>query len=982
MKNKKALIFIALIGGGVFVVWLLGVREGESLLGGHRVKPQASENGESPFKNTPPGADVSLKDAVIPVHSPSKDDPNVLVKRYVIHIGETVGEVSRRTHAKRAQIEIYNGEPKPNEKMVAKVKSDEAELDFAGPPDAAAGFRDTALETMSLKGNVVVDYLDDQGNSQARLDCEQLDVTDVIFHVPGRAIVTQEGMRVEGDGLVYHKDTGAFSFEKNCHVEGTQFGLPVPGASDVAGATADASVPKTLKTIDCRGPLTFTPADKSKKKEKRVETAPPGGGAIPTDQNFGSLDGGLLTFHDDVVGKQEGSTLTAQVLEVTLTSAPETEPKTEGGEKKKSSMQVNHAVATGTPGKPAVLDDPQGRLEGGVLILDRGEAGQVVVLQNDARIVNAKMGGAGGAEKLLNAGARTEIRFHPDTGAGKDAGALAQGLGSAKTVRLELKDDAWLETRGATPADDLHIEGQRLDLEFAKSGDTEESLQLRNLTATGNAKGVIPQGTFTGDEIVVAPREGATDSQDFTIAIQPNPSVELASDLPGGGKRAVRVECTGRLDYTPPGAKDVGGVAIFTGKNNLTVKENDVVTSTLDAAKSLTIELNPDGEQEALKSMIAVGDVHFDSPQQRIKGVGDRLKLEPGSKGSQTFTLYGAPAVARATDTSGKENVVDAQEIQFDPDAGKMHALRDVHASFVGLALAQSDAGGTTSESDAPGALACEDLTVYVPADGGPTTLEARTKVKFDDPGRAISARSQALHYSEATKVAIFDGPQDDPAEVTRTVPATADQGARTLTVAGPRIILEQETSVLTCPIRGRVTIWREAPPGAKGVKDQRISAWSSGPVRYVSDRLILRDEVVVGFDEDDREVRSLRSDLATVYFAEKADAKPSADAANGGLGGPGGGIDRIVAEGRVHMEQRDRNKDGKLSRELLADGQSFEWIGGAKEEVMILIGSSPQSTVIETRGARRLRYDADRFVMHNASEEIEAENGRMTFID
>ncbi len=979
MRHKKLVIFVALIAGGVFVVWLLGVREGENLLGGRR-RPPATSNGPSPFENRDPNADVALRDATIPVHSPSKDDPNVMVLRYVIRIGETVGDVARRTHAKRVNIDLYNGKPKPEERAVAKVKSDEAELVFATAPDATTGFRDAALETMSLQKNVVVDYLDDQGNAQARLDCDQLDVTDTIFHVPGHAIVTQEGMRVEGDGLVYHKDGGAFSFEKNVHVEGTQFGLPTPTAS----TAGDATETKTLKTIDCKGVMTFVPSDKKREKsESAPKSVADAGGAIPTDANFGSLKGGVLTFHDDVVGKQETSTLTAQVLEVTLSSAPPV--KSSSGDsnataKKASGMQVNHAVATGASGRPAVLDDPQGRLEGEVLILDRGAEGQVVVLQKSAKILNARMGGTGDASKVLNAGASTEIRFHPDS-VGNGEATAAGGLGSAQKVRLELKDDAWLETKGAQPSDDLHIEGQRLDLEFAKTGGASDSLQLRHLTATGGAKGVIPQGTFTGDEIVVAPKEAAPDqapgdSQDFVIHIQPNPAVQLVSDLPGGGKREVHVASTGRLDYQPATSDTQGGVATFTGKTNLTVAENGAITSTLDATKSLTIELNPDGSSEALKSMVAVGDVHFDSPQQRIKGVGDRLRLEPGSKGSQTFNLYGAPAVAYATDAGGKENVVHANEVRFDPDEGTMHALGNVDARFTGIALAQPDAGSAPAANQ--GTLRCEDLTVFVPADGGPTTLIAKTHVRFDDPDHAIFAKSAEMHYSEATKIATFDGPPDDQAEVTRTVAATADAAARSLTVAGPRIILDQVTSILTCPIRGRVTIDRGAAKGVKGAKDQRISAWSDGPVRYVNDRLILRDNVVVAFDEDDTEVRSLRADLATVYFAEKAGSAdaPVASSDPSGLGGVGGtGVDRILAEGRVHLEQ-------SVPNDLIADGQSLEWIGSDQDETTILVGTSPKSTVIQRMGKQRLRYDADRFVMHNTTGAIETENGFMTFID
>ncbi len=972
MNLRLVVRFMLVLFSGVVLVWIFGVQSGEDLLGRRvareRAEGSASTAAVETSANGEPRADVSLTDAVIPVREALEDDPSVHVLKYTISIGATKSGPSKRMPAEDVRIDIYNKKPKPDERVVARVHGDRATLLFLTPPDVTGGFRDAAIDAMTLYENVLVEYLDEAGRTMTTLETAELDLSDQSFRSNARCTIRQEGLEIHGDGLAYDKKSGSFSFEKNVFVEGTRFGLPDETSGRDPSETGVAPAPETVRTITCDGRFTFVP-------DEPAEAGDPGGDGGnegSSHEQLASIGGGVLTFRDRVVGKQAGSTLNCELLEISLDKAA---PRSNGeatDEDEDASLDISQVVATGTAARPAVLVDARGTIRGETLTLVKTDDGQVLTVVGDPQIADARLGDDG---TIISAGAKREIRLRPkpvtqdvatnDPDPGSDV-AMAE-----RTV-LELRVGAFLETKSAAPENDFRIDGDEIDVEFARAAPPDEgpaatsSLELLGLRSTGGARGTFAGGGFTGDVIEATPVASGGGTSQFQIDVFPNPVVRLDTPPAKEGQKAravvIRTE-DGKLTYTPPDAPSDPTHAVFTGATTLTMREGDALLSTLTAQRTMTIEMTSDADETGLAALVAEGDVHFDSVEEGVVGDGDRLTLVPTSDGRQRVVLSGRPAIARTIDpsTGTPDKRVAARSITFDPETGRLHAVEEVEA-LAGLKLSVEGPGAAHDEGP-PGVLKCDELELLA-REGTETILVATSRVVFDDPAKGLVAQGSRLVYRESQGFATLHGDGERFASVTRTE-AGADGAAesRHVTIHGPTIVLDQQTGSLHCPAAGTVTLVR---PKSDTQKELRVVARSVGPIRYENGRLILTVDVAIGFAEDDRETRALLCDQATVLFAEASDG----ESANGM-----GGLDKIIAVGRVHMEQTE-------PRALIAEGQRLEWTLLENDEEIFLSGSDPQCWVVGLLGDRDVRDEADWFRLRKNSEEVQAENGHTVFVD
>ncbi|MBI4881367.1 MAG: hypothetical protein HY812_17155 [Planctomycetes bacterium] len=1025
--RRRWVRFALLLAVGLIAVWVLGVRSGETFFGRRqeRVKVDPEEARRVRESQTGSDVDVALTGAMIPIREELADQPGVLVLKYGIHIGHSASGGSKRMPAEDVIVDIYNKKPPPDERIVARASGDEALIEFQSAPDAKAGFRDTVIEGMTFLKNTRVEYLDEAGQPATTMTSEQLQVTEERFRVPGHAVITQEGLKVEGDVLSYEKATGAFEFEQNVKVEGTRFALPETGAAEEEPATeekpaveGEPPAVETVTTVSCDGRFTYLPAEDES-----------GGAAITGKQDaaeaLGKVKGGLLTFRENVTGRQDQSTLLCEELEINIESVKEPEgAKPEEKKEDKERLEVTRVIARGAPGRPALLKDPQGTLEGETLTMVKTEAGQVVTLLGEPRIHDATFGGPkptetgaapeeGAAEAeegaaappesralTFSAGARRQIQLRP---AAPPPGEAPQAKGAEKTrkILLELEDTAFLETKSDTPENDFRIEGHRLHLDVLQTEKetpegTATDMRLERLLATGAARGLFSGGVFTGDQVEAFPRAGSTDSSQFEIHVSPNPDVFLVSKLEGetAGERRVRIRSDkGELTYVPAATEEEKTQAVFTGPTLLTVEEAGQLTTTLNADTRVTVVLDTAAGEggDALSSMVAEGNVSFENVPQGVTGTGERLTLVPTEAGRYRFRLSGSaerPAVAHSAAEGEASRDVAALDIDFDPDSGRLNAKGRVEARGTGLSLGE-DMGPALAEAQVtadPSVLKCEDLQVFSDESGG-SVVEARTDVRFEDPARRLSATADQLFYEETAGKARLLGREYEPAFVTRgAAPGSDGRPPRTVSIGGPEVLLDQASNTLTCERNGVVRLVR---PEFEGAKEQRVDGRSAGPVRYFQDRLVLQQDVVVGFAEDGVETRALWCDLATVLFSEQEPEAPAEESAAegetagaeaaGAVAAPGSaredsGFDRLVAEGRIHFEET-------APREMIAEGQRLEWIMNEADEVLILSGTNPQCWIVGLLGDKDFRDEADWFRLHRISNEVQAENGRTVFI-
>lgn len=990
MNVRPVVRFGLVLFGGVVLVWIFGVGAGEGLLGKRQdriaVDDTDRETAHVPGRGTSDETDVALTDAVIPVREELADQPGIVVRKYAIHIGRTESGGSKKMPAERVRIDIYNKKPLPEERLIARVRGDLGTLYFATAPDAAAGFRDAQINTMTIEKNVLVEYLDETGATVTTMKSERLDLAESSFEVPGYALIEQVGMTLEGEHLLYDKSSGSFSFERNVRVAGTRFGLPDPSGaaaskqeeSDSSGAVG-VDDPPVEKTITCDGRFTFVPAEDDGTKAARPDD----------DETIAKLGGGLLTFRDNVVGSQADSELRCNELEITLENGPPTEDGEAGA------LEVSNVLAKGLPSAPAILANPQGTLVGATLhLVKTDDGGQIVTLDGRPAIRDASFGGdaAGAGATRFDAGAKSRIVVRPrpvdpEADPAGDASSDPAAPDAVAATVLELRDDAFLETASAEEGKRFRIEGHAIDLEFLErsvappegepsDGAPEKEFRLEKLVGTGDARGVFAGGTFRGDVILAVPIELDDGTSNFDVTVSPNPVVTIVQAAADDGPETlITIESTdGRLKYTPASSADAPTRAVFHAASApilLRVEEAGVVTTTLEAYRTVEIDLG--GGEDALQSLVATGQVVFHSLDQGVSGTGDRLTLLPVADGKRKFLLSGSLATAKLDDEERGKRAVRARTIEFDPETGALHAKGEVEATVAGLAITGDSGpmGGEAPAGDAadPGVLHCREMTLTTRESDGATLLNAWGDVRFEEPARDLLATCDRLIYDESTGFARLFAGGTEPATVTRSTPTVEGSSPRTVGVSGPEIVLEQQSGVLTCPDRGIVTLVRPTPDGEG---ETRVVARSRGPVRYVEDRLVLQDDVVVGFEEDGAEVRALWCDVCTVFFRSK-DAPPRDDSSE--TASDTAGLDRIVAEGRVHLEQT-------APRALTAEGERLEWTLSEDDEVMFLSGTDPQCWVIGLLGDRNVRDEADWFRLRKNSDEVEAKNGRTVFIE
>ena len=134
------------------------------------------------------------------------------------------------------------------------------------------------------------------------------------------------------------------------------------------------------------------------------------------------------------------------------------------------------------------------------------------------------------------------------------------------------------------------------------------------------------------------------------------------------------------------------------------------------------------------------------------------------------------------------------------------------------------------------------------------------------------------------------------------------------------------DSGELDCPDNGEMVLTRGATENAG---ETTVVARSVGPIAYRAEKLTLEQRVVVTFQEDGVERRALWCDTATVLFRED----------DGGDGASGGtsmaGLDKLIAVGRVHIEQSE-------PRPLIGEGQTLEWWVEGDDQVMLLKGLRP----------------------------------------
>ncbi len=834
MNLRVVVRFALVLFGGVVLVWIFGVDADEGLLGKRKERIAVDDGGA---RTTIPGAgtsretDVALTDAVIPVREELEDQPGVLVQKYSIHIGRTESAGAKKMPAEKVRIDIYNKKPPPEERQIARVHGDVGTLYFATAPDAAAGFRDAAVHTMTLERNVLVEYLDEEGEVVTTMRSERLDLAESSFDVPDRARIEQVGMTIEGDGLHYDKSSGSFSLDRNVVVTGTRFGLPEAAAEDAREEDRPEDVTPSVKTIRCKGRFSFVPAEDD-----------PDAPARGDDEQLATLGGGLLTFREEVVGSQDDSELRCDELEITLEDVP---PSTPGG---KGTLEVTNVLAKGTPSSPAILTNPQGTLVGETLHLVETEDGQIVTLDGRPEIRDAAFGGdSGEGATTFDAGARSRIVVRPRPAPADEPAPGGDDVATDSSARvLELRDDAFLETNSADAGKRFRIEGHAIDLEFGEravaaadpGAPPEKELRLERLVGTGDARGEFAGGTFRGDVVLAVPVTAEDGTSNFAVTVSPNPTVTIVEPATESRPETrVTIESKdGTLTYTPPAGPDDPTRAVFLAGAepvDLRVEEGGRLTTTLLAHRSIEVDLG--AGEDALRALVATGDVSFRSVDQGVTGDGERLRLLPAGQGKRKFALTGAPATARLEDDAKGRREVMAPSIGFDPETGELLAEGGFEATVAGLAIAGDDGpmGGAAGDA-APGQLSGRRMRLTTRKSDGSTLLHATGDVRFEEPERDLVATSDRLDYDEATGLAELRSDGDTPASVTRSSPAQDGAPPETVGVTGPLILLAQETGTLTCPDRGVVTLLR---PAHAGQSEIRVVARSRGPVRYRSAR-------------------------------------------------------------------------------------------------------------------------------------------------
>lgn len=1015
MMGRRLLLLACLLAVGIFLVWMLGVKSGESMLGGRRVTALSKDESPAPDDRATDASDrtgqTGVREAEIPIREPLAGRPDVRVLKYVIHLGETVGGIAKQTEVKRVRVDVYNKKPEPDQKLEATITGDHGVLNFTRAPDANEAFRNAEIESMKLDQNVVVDYLDNEGKPATTLKSSNLDVSEQRFHVDGFFTIDQPGAHVEGQDLTYDKGTGVIQIERQVKTEGERFELPSatigkeperatkPKEAERAPAVASAPPVKTVITCDAR--FTFVPdkeaaSAKSDHKEKAPKEKPPAGDDA-AGQMFASLRGGLLTYRENVVAIKADTRIDCQQLDLTMTQTPDASA---GAAKKKSKPGISHVLAQGGPGTPARASGPQGIFDGATIRMEKTPAGNIITLNGDTHVKDGRLSSDVDDPSRISAAAKTLMRFRPVAEAeSTHATPLDPNAAPAASQHLvlDLQDEAWLSRESGDPAQDFRIDGDALELTFAmgpaKTGGS-GSATLEKLVSTGTSKAKFAQSTVTGDNLVMTPSARAPSAADapktddaphFKLEVWPNPDASLSEVAADGTRRTNHIfaPVAGHLTLTPP-AKEGDGMTIeFTGATTMEEHQGETLTKRLTASRSLEIEMAPEraatdgggggdaGGESGLKRLDADGDVVFKSVADGIEGSGDHLEFTPDAAGKGPFVLQGGPARATAKGSDGRDQKIDARRIEIDPDTRGVVADGKVEATFVGMGVAAAapatDAAPPPDDPNSTGVLQCDHLVLAPSPDGNETIADATGRITYLDKGQGLLATGHTMHLEKSTGVVVLRGTDGDDASVERSDDlGAAEPAINSVKIMGPRIDLDQRTNGLVCRDGGHVVMVK---PGQNGVTRSTVFARSNGPLRYENDTLRLFHGVTVSTEEDGVETNALTTDQADVFFTPKgsevvegpAPAKRGSDAF---------GFDRLEAHGRVHLEQRG-------AQPVVAEGQFLEWTFKNSDEVMHLVGVSPQSWITGISGKRDTRTYADSFIWDRGTNTLIADNLR-----
>lgn len=997
MLGRRLILLSCLLAGGVAIVWLFGVDEGESLLRAGRSPGSADSKepvveaaehspstarAETDDPQTPGAKSLAVGNARIPIREGLTDRPDIRVLKYLILIGSSDGAIGRRVRASDVRIEVYNKKPDPESKKVAVITGGNAEIEFSEPPDPNTGFRDARLLSMSLRSGNRIEYLDESEAPIAVLQNDDLHLTDDEITGEGPCTIDLKGLLVSGTGLRYDRVGGGLELHRDIVIRGRSFELPSRKVQEAAAPASsdEPSEDEPEKTIACTGPFTFQP----KKAEDR--------GAGAADAEISSLlSEGTMSFHGSVVATQgDRSRLECEDLEIVLDESAPAAPAAVPGAAAENKLNVSRMFARGSSTKPCVLDDSMGKFVAETLLQEEKPDGTWVTLNGHPRVEDASLAASDGATEPQEAGpsfdasASRQIRLRPGAPPEATPGA-APGAPIGRRFLVEIDGDAKLSAAGLSGDETVDLSAEMIEMHLASAppaaeGDAnakaESGAGLERLLARGDATGTLSKGVFRGDRIELVPvSTGSAEANEspFRLSIEPNPDVRfvLSPGTDESPPQDARFKTeNGRFDWMPATAAAPAS-AVFTGPTALDLTEGGTVTTRLNAAESIELVLSEVDGKQGISSLVARGAVSFQDQNAGLAGSGREMTLEPREGRQGRMRLFGSPAKAEIRDPDGKTQVVEANRIAVDPEDGSLEAEDSVVVRLSGLGLAGGDRAATApARPDAPPArLMCQFLDVRRD-ETGRNVVKARRGVSIEDEANSVSARSEELDYVENDGRIFLRGAPGVPASLTRLLGADAGGSPNFVTITGPDLRIDSATSNLTCEREGRIEL---VQPIAEGARSTKVRARSAGPIRYGEGVLDLSTDVIIYFDEDDVEVRSLFCDRAKVFFsqAENPESAPAAGASDAKA--RMGGFEELLAEGRVHLIQTQ-------PRDMEAEGHQLRWRVVDGKETLYLRGSSPRCWIRGLSENSHLRYEADSFVVLMGSQDFTAENGRLIY--
>jgi hypothetical protein len=1007
MLGKRLLLLALLLVLGVAVVWIFGVDEGESLMSGGRRPSSRNDEPVVEAAERAPNATDSAKNAEsqevsdslavgnarIPVREALPDNPEIRVLKYLILIASSDGAVGRRVRAKNVRIEVFNKKPDPESKRVAIITGGNAEIVFRDPPDPKTGFRDSQLVSMSLTSGNRIEHLDEAEKPIAVLENDDLHLTDDEITGKGPCKIEMQGLLITGTDLRYDRVGGGLELKKDVVIRGKGFALPSQevAAGSVEASEANSADEDSEKSIACNGPFTFQP-------RKADENTPAG------TEMSSLLSEGTMSFHGSVVATQgDRSRLECEDLEIVLDKAAPAQTEVAASKDSEGpKIGVSRMFARGSNSKPCVLTDTMGKFIAETILQEEKPEGSWVTLNGSPRVEDACLAAddeaTGGESKgpSFDASATHQIRLRPvapPVPADPTAPAIrrflveidgkaelsADGLSGNETVKLNAElIEMHLATAAAPKTGE---EAAAADASSAASSATSSKgpAGLERLLARGDATGALSKGVFKGDRIELLPAPSTAGESQFRLSIEPNPDVRFAmsaGDEQTPPQSARFVTPIGNFVWTP-GTPEKPASAVFTGPTTVFLFEGDVTTTTLNAVESIELKMaEREGKQE-ISSLVAKGEVAFEDTKQGVSGNGREMTLEPRDGQKGRMKLLGSPANAVIRNADGTEQHVAASTISVDPEDGSLQADDSVVLRLAGFGLVANDptAKAAPKKDTPPARLMCQSLDVRRD-ELGRNVVKATRDVIIEDEANAVSARADALDYIENDSRIFLRGSTATPASMTRMLGADPGATPNFVTITGPELMIDSETANLTCEREGRIEM---VQPLAAGEASSTVRARSTGPIRYGSGILDLSTDVIIQFEENGVETRSLWCDRAKVFFKDEAKdgatgttPEVTATDAQESAAGPAG-FEELLAEGRVHLVQ-------SKPRDMEAEGHQLRWRVVDGRETLYLKGSSPRCWIRGLSENSHLRYEADSFVVITGSQDFTAENGRLIY--